>query len=54
MTLRGFLATGLIAAALSLIQGPAAANPATNAGAASEWKLVWSDEFEGPKLDRKK
>ena len=54
MALRGFVATGLIAAALGLIQGPAAANPAANAEAASEWKLVWSDEFEGPKLDRKK
>jgi beta-glucanase (GH16 family) len=42
-----------IALAVSVVAGPAFAN-ADQANNAQKWDLVWSDEFDGTKLDKKK
>ena len=49
--MRRYAALGLLVFVLSL---GLPCREATNAQPAGDWKLTWSDEFDGPSLDRKK
>jgi beta-glucanase (GH16 family) len=55
MALRRYPILGLVAAAGALIGNAPDQLPTTNGKAAAvDWLLVWSDEFVGPKIDRRK
>jgi beta-glucanase (GH16 family) len=55
MALRRYPVLCLLAAAGALIGGAPGPQPVSNGKATAEdWILVWSDEFDSPKLDRRK
>jgi beta-glucanase (GH16 family) len=55
MTVRYLPIIGILAAGGVLLGGAPAPGPATVGPAATaDWTMVWSDEFDGPRLDRKK
>jgi beta-glucanase (GH16 family) len=53
MSARSYQAVLVLLSSAALL-GSAPAQVADSAAPSNDWSLVWSDEFDGPKLDRKK